>query len=246
MQNVEITYFDPYETGFILGWASDKGFGEFSFTKQEDGRILCDNECMGSDSVRSVLTAFADYLDLRDGQVPGEPDMSMKRCQGQTTKEIVEEMMRERGEPVKKDENKKVRPFIIIAEDKGGSGVAYVIENFDDMQLALAKMVDDYVSWSHFTPCHGGGRDELDFNENYVRSLSPMLRKIATKMLLDRKKFLEARQDRDAYVSEIFKRIIATKTVEELFDLSEELTDKWSMPHLSMNSVLIEELMVTV
>lgn len=48
------TYFDWRWAGF--------GFGQMEVFLSKDGTIVIDNECMGRDSVRKILHAWADHV----------------------------------------------------------------------------------------------------------------------------------------------------------------------------------------
>ena len=46
---------------FDWGWKGC-GFGQLSFSKGEDGKLTCMNECMGRESVRKILIAMANTI----------------------------------------------------------------------------------------------------------------------------------------------------------------------------------------
>ena len=49
-----------------LQWCSDKGFGNFTFY-EENGKLICDNECMDRESVKDALMFLGDNCILKDG-----------------------------------------------------------------------------------------------------------------------------------------------------------------------------------
>jgi len=48
-------------TYFDWSWAGC-GFGQMEVFLSKDGTLVIDNECMGRDSVRKILHAWADYV----------------------------------------------------------------------------------------------------------------------------------------------------------------------------------------
>lgn len=47
--------------GFVISWSAEGiGWGELTFSKKEDGTVVCDNEIMGAEFCKAVLSAFLD------------------------------------------------------------------------------------------------------------------------------------------------------------------------------------------
>ena len=53
---------------FIIQWSEPgTGWGEFTFYKDEDGGIHCDNECMSKEFVKKIMNRFIDEIIFDDG-----------------------------------------------------------------------------------------------------------------------------------------------------------------------------------
>ena len=56
---------DVKKAVFSIGWASHRGFGQYTFIWTDDGKLVIDTECDTKESVKEVLCAMVDAAEER-------------------------------------------------------------------------------------------------------------------------------------------------------------------------------------